>query len=127
MSVQDIIDQLFDACMANLTGLIAIWSGAIVDIPEGWHLCDGNNGTIDLRDKFVIAAGAGYDPDDTGGGLTHSHAFTVAPHSHTLEGGTQIQDGTGRSDTTNAIGLNGTTNTASSLPPYYSLAYIQKI
>lgn len=36
---------------------IIIWSGAIVDIPTGWQLCDGTGGTPDLRDYFVKALG----------------------------------------------------------------------
>jgi len=48
-----------------MKGIICLWGGAIVDIPAGWHLCDGNAGTPDLRDKFVIGAGSSYSPDDT--------------------------------------------------------------
>lgn len=45
--------------------MIVIWSGAIVDIPAGWALCDGNNGTPDLRNKFIIGAGDTYAVNDT--------------------------------------------------------------
>lgn len=38
------------------TGLISMWSGSIASIPSGWYLCDGNNSTPDLRDKFIIGA-----------------------------------------------------------------------
>lgn len=127
MSYQDVIDQLYEQVIDGLTGLIAIWSGAIVDIPDGWHLCDGTDGTVDLRDKFVMAAGSSYDPHDTGGAASHTHGFSIAPHTHTIAGGNDIQDGTGRSETTSSVGLGGTTNPDSSLPPYYSLAYIQKV
>jgi hypothetical protein len=37
-------------------GLIAMWSGSIASIPAGWALCNGANGTPDLRDKFVVGA-----------------------------------------------------------------------
>ena len=40
--------------------MILIWSGAVVDIPAGWALCDGNNGT---RGKFVVGAGGALNPD----------------------------------------------------------------
>ena len=30
-------------------GLISMWAGLISDIPTGWALCDGTNGTPDLR------------------------------------------------------------------------------
>ena len=35
-------------------GMIAMWSGEVNQIPQGWRLCDGENGTPDLRDKFVL-------------------------------------------------------------------------
>ena len=41
-------------------GCIVMWSGAIVDIPAGWKLCDGTNDTPDLKGKFIV----GYDPGD---------------------------------------------------------------
>jgi len=127
MVVQEIIDALWAKVLEDLTGLIAIWSGAIVDIPEGWQLCDGTNGTVDLRDKFVVGAGTGYNPGDTGGAETHVHDFTIAPHNHTLQEGANIAEGTGYDWETNSVLLSGTTASGSSLPPYYSLAFIQKV
>jgi hypothetical protein len=38
-------------------GEIRIHSGSLASIPTGWHLCDGTNGTPDLRDRFVVGAG----------------------------------------------------------------------
>ena len=40
------------------SGLIAMWKGSVATIPAGWALCDGSNGTPDLRDKFVVGADA---------------------------------------------------------------------
>ena len=37
-------------------GSIIIWSGTIASIPAGWQLCDGTNGTPDLRDRFIVGA-----------------------------------------------------------------------
>jgi hypothetical protein len=37
-------------------GSIIMWSGTIATIPSNYRLCDGGNGTPDLRDKFVIGA-----------------------------------------------------------------------
>lgn len=42
-------------------GVIVMWSGTIKTIPTGWALCDGRNGTPDLRGRFVV----GYDSTDT--------------------------------------------------------------
>lgn len=40
-----------------IKGMIMIWSGPADKIPTGWVLCDGTNGTPDLRDKFVLGSG----------------------------------------------------------------------
>ena len=52
------------------SGGIIIWSGAANAIPTGWYLCDGSNGTPDLRGRFVVGYHNGdgdYDVNDTGG------------------------------------------------------------
>lgn len=46
-------------------GTIVLWSGSVATIPNGWVLCNGGNGTPDLRDKFVIGAGNLYAPAAT--------------------------------------------------------------
>lgn len=127
MTYQEIIDALWERVLEELNGIIAGFSGAIIDIPTGWQLCDGTNGTIDLRDKFIVGAGTAYDPGDTGGALTHTHDITITPHSHVIPGGTDLKEGTGYENETNAVPLAGTTDPGSSLPPYYALAFIQKV
>ncbi|MGJ0848301.1 tail fiber protein [Tissierella praeacuta] len=80
-------------------GIIAMWSGSIANIPEGWALCDGNNGTPDLRDRFIVGAGRAYSIGATGGEkevkLTeaqmpkHSHTGSTSysgSHAHTYKG-----------------------------------------
>ncbi len=58
-------------------GFIGMYSGLVEDIPAGWQLCDGTNGTPDMRDKFVVGAGGSYAVGDTGGqdtaDLSHEH------------------------------------------------------
>jgi hypothetical protein len=61
------------------TGIITMWSGAIVNIPSGWALCNGSNGTPDLRDRFVVGAGSTYAVAATGG---NANAVVVS-HTHT--------------------------------------------
>jgi hypothetical protein len=41
-------------------GTIILWSGSANAIPNGWTLCDGNNGTPNLKDRFVIGCGGSY-------------------------------------------------------------------
>jgi hypothetical protein len=64
-------------------GGIIMWSGSIVSIPSGWSLCDGTNGTPDLRNRFIAGAGDSYSPGNTGGveenTLNSSH---IPRHTH---------------------------------------------
>lgn len=109
------------------TGIIVLWHGAIVDIPDGWTLCDGTAGTPDLRDRFVVAAGGGWAPGATGGTLTHTHTFTSNGHHHHFPyPGGDFADGTNISDQTSTETDTGTTDPENHLPPYYALAYIMK-
>ena len=48
-------------------GIIVSWYGSIKEIPKGWALCDGNNSTPDLRNRFIIGGGAKYKIGDKGG------------------------------------------------------------
>ena len=61
-----------------VTGMIILWSGAEVDIPTGFTLCNGQNNTPDLRDRFVVGAGNNYSVNATGG----SADATLVSHQH---------------------------------------------
>ncbi len=65
-------------------GGIIIWSGAANAIPDGWVLCDGTNGTPDLRGRFVLGYdGTTYNAGDSGGEATHTLTVDEMPsHSH---------------------------------------------
>lgn len=81
-------------------GGILMWSGIIATIPQGYALCDGTEGTPDLRDRFIVGAGTTYTPATTGGAASvtlleanipaHSHAFgslalsNDGSHTHTV-------------------------------------------
>lgn len=108
------------------SGIIVGWSGAIVDIPAGYVLCDGNNGTPDLRDRFIIGAGLGLAVDDTGGSSNHNHTFTGDGHNHTLATGFAVGAGANFDTTTTTDPATGTTDNTNHLPPYYALAWIMK-
>ena len=80
-------------------GGIIMWSGTIAAISslDGWELCDGSNGTPDLRDRFVIGATTdgsdntfpGLSVDESGGSadavvVEHNHGITDSGHAHSL-------------------------------------------
>ena len=120
-SISTLMAELDDAKQHHVpTGAIMMWSGAIDNIPTGWALCNGQNGTPDLRGRFIVSATYGdditfdgedylYAVGDTGGknevkltaaqsGLpSHTHAMQNAgDHAHNF---TYYSNGYGSNDT----------------------------
>jgi hypothetical protein len=133
------------------TGVISLWYGSIGSVPSGWYLCDGANGTPDLRNKFVVGAGSTYAVAATGGStdaivVSHTHTATVTDPGHlhkwgsppntTRASGTEgsfYNNGNSQNDTSTATtgitvanSSTGVSATNANLPPYYALAYIMK-
>jgi hypothetical protein len=92
------------------SGGIIMWSGYPSEIPPGWAICDGANGTPDLRNRFIVGAGDEYGVGTQGGArensLSHNHTIpsqgglstdTQGAHAHTFDVNTQ---GPGGSDST---------------------------
>jgi len=106
-------------------GIIMMWSGSIATIPSGFHLCDGTNGTPDLRDSFIVGAGKSYNPGNTGGSMTQQSgdSATVNAVQDTVQ--TVIGTGINVLDPTTTVTVNQ--NPFSILPPYYALCYIMRI
>lgn len=78
---------IYKAAQYSLSsGLIAMWEGA--SAPAGWTLCNGSNGTPDLRDYFVRIVGSG-DGSTGGSGNTISVSVTIGSggisHAHNNE------------------------------------------
>lgn len=77
-------------CFVPIGGII-MWNAALGGLPANWQICDGTNGTPDLRNKFVIGAGSTYSVGGTGGAntanLEHNHSGSVTDsdggHTHT--------------------------------------------
>ena len=83
-------------------GGIIMWSGLLENIPANWALCNGSDGTPDLRGRFIV----GYAPNDSeydsisnkGGAKnvqlteaqmpshTHTHVISGGAHSHNVSG-----------------------------------------
>ncbi len=107
-----------------VAGMIILWSGSTGSIPAGWVICDGNNGTPDLRNNFVVGAGDLYAVGDIGGDTSHDHSGqTSGPSDVVTVASGDAGNGTsdvGTFDHTHLI------SGSSNLPPYYALAYIMK-
>lgn len=127
-------------------GSIIPWYGSSGNIPNGFALCDGKNGTPDLRDRFLVGAGNLYTLGNTGG--ENSHQLTVAEmpsHQHDSGWGEhQSYDtpfgrsnyrvgsrmGSGKSDWDNAGWLTSSTGgnqPHENRPPYYALYFLMKL
>jgi hypothetical protein len=139
------------AAAAFPVGGIIMWSGSVASIPSGWALCNGSNGTPDLRNRFVVGAGSTYAVDATGGSadaivVSHTHTASVSDPGHVhsiifdaeVVGGNLYSGGSfGRTTTkttsSSSTGISvsnsttGSSGTNANLPPYYALAYIMKL
>ena len=110
-----------------VTGVITMWAGILTAIPPGWVLCDGDNGTPDLRDKFVVCSGPLFAVGEEGGSFSHPHDFTTDSHTHDIEAGSALAAGTDFDDETYPASPTGLTNAADTKIPSYRLAYIMKV
>jgi hypothetical protein len=81
LSVEGRLTTLEEAIAA---GIIVVWSGAVVDIPTGWFLCNGQNSTPDLRNRFIVGAGSTYAVNAIGGSINHTHNITGTTASKAL-------------------------------------------
>lgn len=123
-------------------GTIVIWSGTESDIPDGWALCDGQDGRPDLRGKFVLGAGSSHAAGTSGGAETvtltvdqipsHNHKVSTpgATHNNTLQTiipVSGILDSSTEFYQANATVPTGGSQPHNNMPPYYTLCYIIKL
>ena len=129
---------------ANLTGIqgipsgvIMMWSGAQNAIPSGFVLCDGQNSTPDLRNRFIVGATDTYSVGATGGATsTNAVLGSVVVYTGTEDNPNQVQDASSSYNGINnknsrdrhqhGTDINHTHSNIPTLPPYYALCYIMK-
>ena len=127
------------------SGGVIMWSGAANAIPAGWALCNGSNGTPDLRGRFIVGAGGAYAVGATGGAEQVTLTEAQMPeHTHTTEdaidghfgetlgyGGTNVSTkkfyGANDSRTYAEIVPAGGGQAHENRPPYYALCYIMRL
>ena len=130
-------------------GGIIMYSGTETELNAltNWKLCDGNNGTPNLKDKFVIGAdswstagGGKWETDVTGSGTQSGGSKDAVVVQHNHDAGywnTSFGSSSGakvfRSDNsasalapTDLIKDEGVSGTNANLPPYFALAYIMR-
>jgi hypothetical protein len=122
------------------TGAIVMWHGTIQTIPAGWALCDGENGTPNLLNRFIIGAGQAYPVGTIAGTTTkslqpanipsHSHDFQWTSYSSSADGVESTRIVRGQSNAENAVKSTeafGQGQAFDIMPPYFALAYIMKL
>ena len=87
-NISGILTQIPSASPTLPSGVILIWSGSTGSIPSGYVICDGSNGTPDLRNSFVLGAGNSYTVGQTGG----STDAIVVSHTHTATSTSTVAD-----------------------------------
>lgn len=94
-------------------GIITMWSGSENSIPNGWALCNGENETPDLTNRFIVGAGGEYSVGDVGGyekvKLTGSE---MPSHNHLIDEVTEEDGGH-----THAFGVLGPVPGGQGSPP----------
>lgn len=136
-------------------GAILIWNGGVESIPYGYALCNGVDGTPDLRGRFVLgwnnedealvpgstggsrdAVVVGHDHGVTDNGHFHVHSATNNPPAITsLEIGSidvftpTIVEAFDTSTEISGVSVNmeGVSGLGANMPPYYVAIYIIRI
>lgn len=118
-------------------GSIIMYNGKAEDIPSGWAICDGTNGTPNLIDRFILAST--YAGGTGGASQVTLTVSQLPPHRHRLK-----KCWYGKADNANdrqvvrwdeTIGTNDQILTEETglglpiniMPPYYRLIYIMKV
>lgn len=98
-------------------GGIIMWSGSLASVPQGWAICDGTQGAPDLRNRFILGAGQGTAPPNTTGGSNFSPVTFGTTNEVPFVVGLPLFN----------VAVPASFNSVSTIPPYYSLAFIMRV
>ena len=101
------LSSLGSSFSVPIGGIIA-YTGALNALPLNYHLCDGTDGTPDLRDRFIVGAGNSYNLNNIGGTSTNILALNQLPNLADFLNKTIAVQGNNQ--------VNGSENLVSSLP-----------
>lgn len=93
-------------------------------VPKGWALCDGTQGTPDLRDRFILGAIGTPDANDVGGAPTHNHGGETGGLASYKPGQINYASMQGY-DATFQMRMSITPD--NNMPPYRKILYIMKL
>jgi len=115
------------ATLSPETGIIAMFES--ITPPYGWYLCNGSNGTPDLRDYFIVLSADGTTASAGANTLTLDiETVSDGDHDHQVTASTDTSTSYQYTYHSNSTGAHTHTITGSKsyTPPYYSLAFIMK-
>lgn len=116
------------------SGMIVLWTGTLASIPSGWVLCDGNNGSPNLLNRFVKGVVNGStNPGATGGNATTALTTAELPaHTHpgvysqnAAVGGGTATSGSSPGNSA-AVPTQGSSSAFGNEPPFFAVAFIMK-
>jgi hypothetical protein len=93
--------------------------------PPGWAICDGKQGTPDLRGRFIRGTEVWIPTPATGGAEEHTHGGAIKNNTSKVDAHGGIGVLYKQPSENHAHGI--TVNTYNHLPPYAELVYIMKL
>lgn len=137
------------------TGAVVMYDGLLSEIPSGWALCDGNNGTPNLLDRFIRgndttgATGGknsytlsesqlpshGHTSGNTNSSGYHSHGYGISDEALSRSSESELAESTGSFNLSAngshshsmSVDFAGSNASIDNRPSFYEIAFIQKL
>ena len=118
-------DKVVISCQAcqtgsdSIKGEIKMFNGLASNIPNGWHICDGTEGTPNLINKFIKGSATAGQTGGTSKSSTTSYKLSSMSDSPTTVSSSTKAEST--------LSNESDTSTTNIEPPYYTLIFIMKL